>query len=106
MEARSIPRSLRCAGKFRVSAKSTTSKKKIMRVKIASRNRLTLPKAALIAIGPAEYFDVEVRDAQIVLRPVRFQRADVVRAKLAELGLGSVDVAQSIRWVRDAAAAE
>ncbi len=76
-----------------------------MLAKITSKNQLTLPKAVVSAVGAAEYFDVEVRQGQIVLTPVRIQRGDAVRAKLAELGLGDADVAQAVRWVRRPAAA-
>jgi hypothetical protein len=43
--------------------------------------------------GPAEYFDIEVLHGQIVLAPMRIQRGDAVRAKLAALGLTDADVA-------------
>ena len=56
-----------------------------MLAKITSKNQLTLPKAAVQAVGAAEYFDVAVREGQIVLTPVRIQRGDAVRAKLAAL---------------------
>ena len=56
-----------------------------MLAKITAKNQLTLPKAITNAIGPAEYFDVQTKNGQIVLTPVRIQRADAMRAKLAEL---------------------
>ena len=71
-----------------------------MLAKLTSKNQLTLPKSAVQAVGAAEYFDVEVRDGQIVLTPVRIQRGDAVRAKLAALGLGEGDVADAVRWAR------
>jgi len=73
-----------------------------MLAKITSKNQLTLPKTAVQAVGAAEYFDVEVRAGQIVLTPVRIQRGNAVRAKLAALGLGEVDVADAVQWVRSA----
>lgn len=76
-----------------------------MLAKITSKNQLTLPKTAVQAVGAAEYFDVEVRAGQIVLTPVRIQRGDAVRAKLAALGLGDADVADAVQWVRSAGAA-
>jgi GNAT superfamily N-acetyltransferase len=75
-----------------------------MLAKVTSKNQLTLPKAALQAVGPAEYFDVAVREGQIVLTPVRIQRGDAVRAKLAALGLGEADMADAVRWARSAGA--
>jgi hypothetical protein len=71
-----------------------------MLAKITSKNQLTLPKSVVQAVGAAEYFDVEVREGQIVLTPVRIQRGDAVRAKLAALGLGEGDVADAVRWAR------
>lgn len=74
-----------------------------MLAKITSKNQLTLPKAVTQAVGPAEYFQVEARAGQIVLTPVRIQRADAVRAKLAELALSEADVADAVAWARGAA---
>ena len=71
-----------------------------MLAKITSKNQLTLPKSITEAVGPAEYFEVEARDGQIVLTPVRIQRADAVRAKLAELDLGKEDIAAAVEWAR------
>lgn len=71
-----------------------------MLAKITSKNQITLPKRAVEAVGAAEYFDVEVRGGQIVLTPVRIQRGDAVRAKLAALGLTEADVADAVRWAR------
>ena len=71
-----------------------------MLAKLTSKNQLTLPKAATLAIGPAEYFDVEVRDGSLVLTPVRIQRADAVRSRLAELDLSPADIDEAVEWVR------
>ncbi len=71
-----------------------------MLAKLTTKNQLTLPKAATLAVGAAEYFDVEVRDGAIVLTPVRIQRADAVRAKLAELELSQADVDEAVAWAR------
>ena len=76
-----------------------------MLAKLTAKNQLTLPKAATQAVGPAEYFEVEARAGQIVLTPVRIQRADAVRAKLAEMGLSEADVADAVAWARGADAA-
>ena len=71
-----------------------------MLAKITAKNQLTLPKAITNAIGPVEYFDVQTRDGQVVLTPVRIQRADAVRAKLAVLGVSDQDVADAVSWAR------
>jgi hypothetical protein len=71
-----------------------------MLAKLTSKNQLTLPKSITAAVGTAEYFDVEASNGRIVLTPVRIQRGDAVRAKLAELGLEERDVAGAVAWAR------
>lgn len=71
-----------------------------MLAKRTVKNQLTLPKAVVAEVGDAEYFDVTVANGSIVLTPVRVQRADAVRAKLAELGIDDADVADAIAWAR------
>ncbi len=71
-----------------------------MLAKVTAKNQLTLPKSITAAVGPAEYFDVQTRDGQIILTPVRIQRGDAVRAKLAELDLDETDVAAAVAWAR------
>ena len=71
-----------------------------MLAKLTAKNQLTLPKSVTQAVGPAEYFDVQTRDGQIVLTPVRIQRGDAVRAKLAELGLTETDIEDAVAWAR------
>ncbi len=71
-----------------------------MLAKMTSKNQLTLPKALVLKVGATEYFDVEARNGQLVLTPVRIQRGDVVRAKLAELHLNDADIADAVAWAR------
>lgn len=77
-----------------------------MLAKMTSKNQLTLPKNITAAVGPAEYFDIEARNGQIVLTPVRIQRGDAVRAKLAELNLSEDDVDAAIAWARKSPASK
>ena len=67
---------------------------------MTSKNQLTLPKSVTAALGRVEYFDIATRDGQVILTPVRIQRGDAVRAKLAELGLGEADVTTAVTWAR------
>jgi hypothetical protein len=72
-----------------------------MLARLTSKNQLTLPRSVTDQLGDVpEYFDVALRDGQIVLTPVRIQRGDAVRAKLAALGLGASDVAEAVDWAR------
>jgi len=76
-----------------------------MLAKITARNQLTLPKSVTASVGQAEYYDIEVRNGQIILTPVRIQRGDAVRAKLAELDLDEADIADAVDWSRSRPAA-
>ena len=71
-----------------------------MLAKLTSKNQLTLPKAVTGAIEATDYFDVTAENGRIVLTPVRVNRADGVRAKLAELGLSEADVNDAVAWAR------
>ena len=75
-----------------------------MLAKMTAKNQLTLPKSVTNALGEVEYFDVQTRDGQIILTPVRIQRADAVHAKLAELDLNEQDIADAVAWARQPAA--
>jgi hypothetical protein len=71
-----------------------------MLAKLTSKNQLTLPKSVTNAVGAVEYFEVQTKGGQIILTPVRIQRADSVRAKLAELDLAEQDIADAVAWAR------
>jgi len=71
-----------------------------MLAKMTSKNQLTLPKNIIEQVGATEYFDVEVKAGQVVLTPVRIQRSDAVRAKLAELNLSDADITDAVAWAR------
>ena len=71
-----------------------------MLAKLTSKNQLTLPKAVIAEFQGLEYFDVTKENGRIVLTPVRVNRADAVRAKLAELGMSETDVADAVAWAR------
>lgn len=66
--------------------------------KLTSKNQLTLPKSVTEAIGPVQYFEVQARAGQIVLTPVRIQRGDALRAKLAELALDEKTLEAAAAW--------
>ncbi len=71
-----------------------------MLAKLTSKNQLTLPKAATAAVDATDYFEVATENGRIVLTPVRINRADGVRAKLAELGISETDVSDAVAWAR------
>ena len=71
-----------------------------MLVKRTTKNKLTLPKAIVEATGDADYYDVITENGRIVLTPLRIQRTDAVRSKLAEMGITHDDVKDAISWAR------
>lgn len=72
-----------------------------MLAKLTSKNQLTLPKSVTDSLGPVQYFEVQVQSGQVVLTPVRIQRGDAVRAKLAELDLDDDVLTQALNWAVD-----
>lgn len=73
-----------------------------MLAKLTSKNQLTLPKSITKEMGKVEYFDVKLENGQIVLTPVKIQRADAVRARLAELEITEEDITEAMAWARKA----
>ena len=71
-----------------------------MLAKRTTKNQLTLPKAIIAATGEADYYDVSTDNGRIILTPLRIQRADALRSKLAELGIKQDDVKDAIKWAR------
>jgi hypothetical protein len=70
--------------------------------KITSKNQLTLPKSVTQALGPVQYFEVQEKAGQIILTPVRIQRGDAVRAKLAELAIDETTLDLAVSWAEAA----
>lgn len=71
-----------------------------MLARLTSKNQLTLPKKVTQEFPGSRLFEVETDNGRIVLTPVRVQRANAVRAKLAELGITERDVAEAVAWAR------
>ena len=72
-----------------------------MLAKLTAQNQLTLPKDITRAVGETEYFEIAVKEGQIILTPVKVHRADLIRAKLADLGISEQDVADAVAWARN-----
>jgi hypothetical protein len=64
------------------------------------KNQITLPKAIVTQIPATEYFEVAASDGRIVLTPVRIQRADAVREKLAALAIDERGIDAAVNWAR------
>jgi hypothetical protein len=75
-----------------------------MLAKKTAKNQITLPKAIVRQLPDATYFDVSLRNGDVVLRPVVVsapgERLRAVRAKIKALGLTEADLERAIRWAR------
>jgi hypothetical protein len=75
-----------------------------MLVKKTSKNQVTLPQKIVAALPETDYFDVILREGNIVFRPVTITEKRVmlseVRRKIRELGLRSGYIDDAVRWAR------
>ncbi|MEJ6007794.1 hypothetical protein WG899_19780 [Paucibacter sp. AS339] len=73
-----------------------------MLAKLTSKNQLTLPKSVTDPLGPVQYFEVQTKAGQIILTPVKIQRGDALRAKLAELAIDEKTIESALNWAQPA----
>jgi hypothetical protein len=71
-----------------------------MLAKLTSKNQITLPKAIVQKVEQTQYFEVGIENGRIMLTPMRVQPADLVRKKLADLGISENDVEDAVTWAR------
>jgi hypothetical protein len=75
-----------------------------MLAKKTVKNQITLPKSIVEKLPATDYFEVNLRGEEIILRPVVIEAKGIklqrVRNKMKALGLTEEDVAAAIRWAR------
>lgn len=75
-----------------------------MLAKKTSKNQITLPKDIVKYFPDTTYFDVTLKNAQILLRPVKISTAESnlkkVRSKIKILGITGKDIDEAITWAR------
>ncbi len=74
-----------------------------MITKKTTRNQVTLPKAIIEQVPKTDFFDIDVREGEIVLKPVRVNASGVlmsIRRKVKRLEVTEQDVQAAIRWAR------
>jgi hypothetical protein len=75
-----------------------------MLTKKTAKNQLTIPKALLDQLPPTDYFDAEVVDDALVLKPVKVvQMVDIarIRTRLKRRRVRPDDVKQAVLWARE-----
>jgi bifunctional DNA-binding transcriptional regulator/antitoxin component of YhaV-PrlF toxin-antitoxin module len=73
-----------------------------MLAKITSKNQITIPKKIINQLPDVEYFDVELKEGMVLLKPLKVYdlNLDQIRSKLRKLGLEQNSVKEAIRWAR------
>ena len=73
-----------------------------MIAKMTSKNQITIPKKIVDQIPETKYFEVELKEGLIVLKPLRLYETDLdkIRSKIKGLGLKPDSVREALRWAR------
>jgi bifunctional DNA-binding transcriptional regulator/antitoxin component of YhaV-PrlF toxin-antitoxin module len=73
-----------------------------MLAKLTSKNQITIPKKIIDEIPDVRYFDVELKEGTIVLKPIQIYDTDLerIRSKMKKIGLTQKSVAEAIKWAR------
>jgi bifunctional DNA-binding transcriptional regulator/antitoxin component of YhaV-PrlF toxin-antitoxin module len=73
-----------------------------MLAKLTAKNQITIPKKVVDQLPDVKYFDVQLKDGAVVLKPLRVYDTDLeqIRSRIKKLGLKPDCVAEAIRWAR------
>lgn len=73
-----------------------------MLAKITSRNQVTIPKKIMDQLPDTRYFEVELKEGIVVLKPVTLYETDLeaIRSKMKQLGLEEDSVREAVEWAR------
>jgi hypothetical protein len=73
-----------------------------MLVRISSKNQITVPRKILAKLPSTKYFDIELDNGALVLKPVELleTKLEQIRDKMIELGLNEDCVVDAVRWAR------
>ena len=73
-----------------------------MLAKKTSKNQITIPKKIIEQLPDVEYFDVELIDGVVMLKPLITYSTSLekIRAKVKKLGLQENTVKEAIEWAR------
>jgi bifunctional DNA-binding transcriptional regulator/antitoxin component of YhaV-PrlF toxin-antitoxin module len=73
-----------------------------MLAKMTSKNQITIPKKIIAQLPDVEYFEVELKDGVVVLKPLKTYDTSLekIRTKVKKLGLQENTVKEAIKWAR------
>jgi hypothetical protein len=72
-----------------------------MLAKKTVKNQITLPKKIADLFPDTDYFEVQVKDGTIILKPVQPDRLAQLHDKLSNLGITEKDIRDAIVWARE-----
>lgn len=74
-----------------------------MLAKVTSKNQVTIPKKIMDQLPGTQYFDVELRDGVVTLKPLVTYDTDLekIRSKMKKLGLTRDSVGEAVKWARN-----
>ena len=73
-----------------------------MLAKMTSKHQITIPKKIIEQLPDVEYFEVELKDGVVMLKPLKIYNTDLekIRTKIKKLGLKENTVKEAIEWAR------
>jgi len=73
-----------------------------MIIRMSSKNRITIPKHIVGQIGDVQYFEVELQDGIILLKPLRNYDTGLekIRLKIKDLCVEPEKAAEAVGWAR------
>jgi hypothetical protein len=73
-----------------------------MLIKLSSKNQITVPRKILANLPNTKYFEVELENGALVLKPVEMieNKLEQIQQKMTDLGLREDCVVEAIRWAR------
>lgn len=74
-----------------------------MLAKVTAKNQITIPKKIMEQLPHVRYFDLELKDNAVVMKPVTVYETDLkqIRGKIRKLGLKSDSVREAVKWARN-----
>ena len=73
-----------------------------MIAKITAKNQITIPKKIIDRLSEVKYFDIELKDGVVFLKPLKFydSNLDQIQSKIKKLGLKENCVSEAVKWAR------
>ena len=73
-----------------------------MLAKLTSKNQITIPKKNIDKMPDVRYFEVELKEGAILLKPLHIYDTDLerIRSNVKKIGLTHKSVAEAIKWAR------